>query len=324
MQAETGSQMHAGEQALACLSSPLSFEVLRTLAEGPSDPETLRRAAGSPPTSTMRVYMKTLDEFEIIWRERQKSFPGTVTYTITPSGEKLLEVGGVLQQWLQNAPHGPVSLGTPAAKAAIKALLGGWSSYGIRVLAAKPLKLVDLHGLLPNINYPALERRLNAMRHVGLLERPAQQGRGNANRPTPWMRQAAVPLAVAIGWEQEYLRANAAPVARVDVEAIFLLLARLLKLPRTISGMYRLAVELSDGSVRTFAGVSLTMEEGQVAACAARWENDPDVVVTGSVLAWLRWLIEKDESQMEIEGDRRFVRPLAKGIRDAPHWSEQP
>ena len=52
----------AGAVSLSLLSAPLNVHLLRALEEGPLALIDLRRAVGSPPQSTMRVYSRTLVE----------------------------------------------------------------------------------------------------------------------------------------------------------------------------------------------------------------------------------------------------------------------
>jgi DNA-binding HxlR family transcriptional regulator len=311
----------AGEQALSCLGAPLSFSVLKSLSEeaehilGGDD---LRRAVGSPPMSTMRVYMREMEDLRLILRTREKSFPGTVHCELTPAGEQLLQVGEVLEDWLREAPHGPVSLGTPAAKSHVKALLEGWSVHAVRLLAAKSLSLTEVHRFIPAITYPSLERRLSAMNHAGLLERLKREGRhGNPYRATRWLRRAAAPLAAAIAWERHCVPDLALPIRNADIEALFLMLVPLLKLPQSAWGLCRLDVELKKGEEREFPGVSIGVEGGEIISCTTRWEKKHDLVVSGDPLDWINWIAFKDKDAVAITGDRGLARALAMRTREA-------
>jgi DNA-binding HxlR family transcriptional regulator len=307
----------AGEQALSCLGAPLSFNILKALTERTYDAEGLRRAAGSPPTSTMRLYMREMEDLRVVRRTREKKFRGSGVCEITPAGEQLLRVGEVLDRWLQEAPYGPVSLGTPAAKSNVKALLGGWSAHAIRSLAAKPLRLTELHRFVPWVSYPMLERRLGAMNHVGLIERYQEGGRGTPYKATTWLRRAVAPLAVAIGWEGKCIPELAAPVRRADIEALFLLLVPLLELPQSASGVYRLVVELRDGAQRDFAGVSVGVEDGKVVSCTTRLQAAPTTVISGDPLAWLNWIVFREQKGLTVEGNSRLARSLGTRTRKA-------
>lgn len=315
---EANRALAAGGQALSCLSTPLSFSVLKALSEDVYDGEGLRRAVGSPPVSTMRVYMREMEDLRVILRTREKSFPGTVCCEITPAGEQLIQVGEVLEGWLREAPHGPVSLGTTAAKSHVKALTEGWSVHAIRLLAAKSLSLTEVHRFIPAISYPSLERRLGAMKHAGQLERLKNEGRhGRPYRATRWLRRAVSPLAVAIGWERHCVPDLAIPIRNADIEALFLMLVPLLKLPQSAWGLCRLDVELKKGEEREFPGVSIGVEGGQIISCTTRWEEQHDLVVSGDPLDWINWIAFKDKDAVAITGDRGLARALAMRTREA-------
>jgi DNA-binding HxlR family transcriptional regulator len=311
----------AGEQALSCLGTPLSFSVLKALneeAERILSGDDLRRAVGSPPVSTMRLYMREMEDLGLIVRTREKSFPGTVHCELTPAGEDLLQVGAVLEGWLREAPHGPVSLGTPAAKSHVKALVEGWSVHAVRLLAAKSMSLTEVHRFIPAISYPALERRLSAMNHAGLLERVTREGRhGHPYRATTWLRRAAAPLAAAIGWERHSIPELAVPIRNADAEALFLLLVPLLKMPQSATGHLRLDIELKKGEEREFPGVSIGVQEGQIVSCTTRWEKKQDLVVSGDILGWIDWVAYKKKDAVGITGSTVLARALGMRMREA-------
>jgi len=162
--------MRAGSQALTVLAAPLHVHILRALEEEPKGLVDLHRTVGSPPESTMRLYTRTLQELGVLERERLNEFPTTALYSITPAGESLLKVAGLLQEWLLAAPDGPILLGSMAAKSAVKALAGGWSSKIVRAVAARPLSLTELNMLISKVSYPTLERKLSTMRSSRLVE----------------------------------------------------------------------------------------------------------------------------------------------------------
>lgn len=303
----------AGAAALSLLSAPLNVHLLKALENGPLPLIDLRRAVGSPPQSTMRVYSRQLVDLGPLERQRQASFPGTVEYASTESGKALLGIGAVLEQWLHEAPAGPISLGSTASKSATKALVEGWSTNIIRALAAKPLSLTDLNRLIPRISYPSLERRLGALRLADLVEPYAGEGRGTPYRATPWLRRAVVPLAAGAWWERRYL-AEPPPIGRLDVEAAFLLAIPLIELPGGLSGKCRLAVEIQGGSSPVFAGVMLSVEDGKVTSCSSRLEGEADGWASGSAGSWMRRMSGHD-ADLEVGGDTELVRGVVDSIR---------
>lgn len=303
----------AGATALSLLAAPLNVHLLQALEDGPLPLIDLRRAVGSPPQSTMRVYSRTLVDIGTLERQRQASFPGTVEYGSTESGRALLGIGAILERWLQEAPVGPINLGTTASKSATKALVEGWSTNIIRALAAKPLSLTDLNRLIPRISYPSLERRLGALRLADLVEPYPGEGRGTPYRATPWLRRAIVPLAAGAWWERRHL-AEPPQVGRLDVEAAFLLAIPLIELPADLNGKCRLAVEIQGGSSPVFAGVLICIEEGKVISCSSRLEGEAEGWASGNVGGWMRRMNGQD-GDLEIGGDADLVREIVEAIR---------
>lgn len=293
----------AGSVALSLLAAPLNVNVLRTLEEGPKALLDLRRAVGSPPQSTMRLYSRTLTERGVIDRRRRAEFPGSAEYEITPPGRDLLEVAGVLEEWLRVAPEGPVPIASPSAKSATKALVEGWSTNIVRAIAARPLSLTELNRLIPKVSYPSLERRLGSMRLANLVQPHPGDGRGTPYTATGWLRRAVVPLAAAANWERRNGSHDAQPIGRLDVEAAFLLAIPLIDMPDDFSGRCRLAVEVQGGSSPIVAGVMVSFEEGKVTSCSSRLEGEAESWVSGSPVGWLDRLSGADGRSLELGGD---------------------
>lgn len=310
--------MRPGAQALSTLAVPLNVEVMQALGADPTPLPELRREVGHPPVTTMRSYLRNLMEMGVIERHREDDFPGSVSYKIARPGEKLLAVGEVLGRWLHDAPDGPLELGSTAAKSATKAFVDAWSANIIRALAARPLSLTELDRFIPQVSYPTLERRLTAMRMVGLIE-PASGPNGRVTRyqATPWLRSAVSPLTASVGWERRYLGDKAPAVGRTGIEATFLLAVPLLDLPGDASGTCRLAVELRRGADLEFAGVMVAVEEGQLRSCVSRLEGHPNAWATGGLLDWLRWLRGGNGHQVELGGDVSLANAIADSMRRA-------
>ncbi|HET7574509.1 MAG TPA: winged helix-turn-helix transcriptional regulator [Solirubrobacterales bacterium] len=305
----------AGSTALSLLSGPLNVDILRTLEKEPLGPVDLRRTVGFPPQSTMRVYIRTLAELEVVERRRQNEFPGSVDYVLTDGGTALLEVGRVLQAWLREAPGGEIELGTTAAKTAVKALVEGWSTNIVRALSARALTLTDLNRLIPSVSYPSLERRLTAMRLRGLAERTPGDGRGSPYAASTWMRRAVVPLGAAMAWERRHAPGGTTPIGRLDVEAAFLLAVPLMDLGPQANGRCRLAVELQGGSSPVFAGVSLCIEEGRVVSCVSRLDGEAEAWVSGTPIAWFGRMDGSAAGELELGGDTTLAASVTDALR---------
>lgn len=310
--------MRPGATALSLLCTPLNVHVLKALEEEELALADLNRAVGHPPATTMRAYLKALTDLGVVERRQEVDFPGSVSYSLTEAGRKLLAVAAVLQHWLDSAPDGPIALGSPAAKSAVKALIDGWDAAMIRALAARPFTLTELARLIPSISYPTLERRLAAMRRVGQLEarRNGDGSRGTPYRGTWWLRQAAAPLTAAVAWERRWAPSQTSAIGRIDVEAALLLAVPLLELPEDFSGSCRFAVEMRAESRLEYAGVMVAAESGRLVSCVARMAGDPDAWVTGTALDWFDWVNGHADHQLEFGGDTAVARVLAEALRD--------
>lgn len=304
----------SGTRALGLLARPLNGAILHRLAEGPTRLIDLRRDCGSPAQTTLRAHLKELEALAVVAKQRRNRFPGTLDYELEPPGRELLSVLQALEHWLERAPDQPLAFGTPEAKAATKALIEGWSSTMLRALAAGPLSLTELDGVINGLNYPSLERRLAAMRLAGQVEARRGKGNGTPYSVTDWLRQGIAPLAAAARWERRHLPDDSAPVTRTDVEAAFLLTLPLLRLPAELSGACRMGVEIGNGQKRRLAGAMAYVDGTRVASCNVRLERDADAWATGSVAAWLQAVVRSDIEQLELGGDQRLARAVVKGL----------
>jgi DNA-binding HxlR family transcriptional regulator len=305
----------SGTRALALLAVPLNGTILRCLSEKPKRLIDLRRECGSPAQTTLRAHLQELDDVGALARRRCSDFPGAMECELTGAGQELLLVAAALEHWLQGAPDGALRLGDRAAKAAVKALVDGWSTTMLRALAARPLSLTELDGVIGSLSYPTLQRRLTAMRLAGQVQ--VCSGQGNGTTPygvTEWLRRGIAPLAAAARWERRHIPADSAPVTRIDTEAAFLLTLPLLRLAPELSGSCRLGIELRSGSERRLAGAMAYVEEGRIASCSVRLEGHPDAWVTGSATGWLHAVVDSDADGLELGGDQRLARSLLDGL----------
>lgn len=316
--------MQAGVNGLSLLAVPLNVHLLEALVNGELSLGHLSDAVGHPPASTMRSYLRSLEETEAVERRRQAEFPAAVSYELTPSGRDLLEVERVLQDWLDLAPAGPVQVGTRAAKSAVKALVEGWSAGIVRALAARPFALTELSKLIPTISYPTLERRLTAMRRIGLVEaKRSESGRGTPHSAALWLRQAVAPLTASIEWEQRHRPGQAPALRRIDIEATLLLAVPLLELNPETSAVCRVAVELGNGASADYAGVMVTVEEGHPTSWLARLNGPADAWVSGSVTDWLHWFNGREEERLEFGGQPAVAMALTESLRRKVHPDAQ-
>jgi DNA-binding HxlR family transcriptional regulator len=299
------------------LAAPLNAAIVHTLAEGPKQQVELRRAAGSPAQTTLRAHLKELNEAGVTTKQRRNRFPGVLEFELTEAGQDLLRVVVALERWLKQAPEGPLSLGSPPAKAAVKALAEGWSTTIVRALSAGPLTLTELDRVIGLLNYPSLERRLAAMRLANQIEAKPGNGRGTPYAVTHWLRRGVAPLAAAARWERRHRTQETKPFSRIDAEATFLLTVPLLRLSNDVSGSCRLAVEISDGKKAGLAGAMVNVDTGRITFCATRLQGCPDAWASGSPSAWLAALISADVDRLELGGDGRLARYLLDGLHGA-------
>lgn len=308
--------MRAGATVLSLLSVPLNVQVLKALEDEELALADLSQAVGHPPATTMRSYLKTLADLGVVERRQEGGFPGTVAYSLARPGERLLDVASALQGWLEEAPNGPIVLGDPAAKSAVKALVEGWSATIVRVLAARPLALTELAKLIASISYPTLERRLAAMRRIGQLQarRDDRGSRGTPYEVSPWLRRAAAPLVAAVAWEREWAPAQTKALSRIDVEALFLLAIPMLDLPEELSGRCRLAVEMRSSPQPEYAGATVTVEAGRPRAWVARVEGDADAWAGGTAGSWVGWMSGSPDRPLETGGDGALARAIVEAL----------
>jgi DNA-binding HxlR family transcriptional regulator len=312
--AENGAR--AGTRALILLSAPINVHVLDALAGGVRSLADLRRAAGSPPQTTMRGHLRTLTETGVIAKRRQNDFPGALDYELTAVGRELVLVTETLRSWLTASPERPLGLGSVAAKGAIKALVDGWGTCMLRALAAGPLSLTELDSLISSFNYPSLERRLGAMRSAGQVVAAPGRGRGTPYTVTDWLRRAVAPIAAAARWERQNVAPATAPITRLDAEAAFLLAVPLLGPAAELRGACRLAVEVPNGSGSRPAGVLVAVEGGRVTSCTARLEGHADAWISGSAPDWFRAVIEHDTARLDRGGERALTGAIVDGLHE--------
>jgi DNA-binding HxlR family transcriptional regulator len=304
----------AGAFGLSLLADPLNVEILDALKDGHLPLPDLRRAVGAPPQTTLRNRLRVLAEAGAVDRHQEDGFPGHVSYELTQSGRALAGTARILAAWLTAAPESPLKIGSPAARSAVKALVGGWSTNVLRALAAKPLSLTELDRVITGINYPALERRLDAMRLTGQVV--AVQA--NGSRPysvTRWLREGVAPLVAAVGWERRAILGTPA-LNRLDVEALFLLAIPMLRLSGAPDGACRLEVQLAGKKSSEAAGVVITIKGGRATSCRASLQGQAPNWTSGTTAAWLSALGGHDQTGIAMGGDPRLSEALISGFQE--------
>jgi DNA-binding HxlR family transcriptional regulator len=309
--------MRVGARVLGLLAVPLNGMIVRALGDGPMFQADLRSELGNPAETTLRGHLVRLEELGAVRRKMRVDGTSSVRSELTEKGVDLLAATRALEDWLSRAPQGPVQLGTVQAKGAVKALLGGWDSTLLRALAARPLTLTQLDRLIGAFSYPALERRLTAMRSTGLAESTANNG-GTPYTVTPWTRQGVGPIIAAALFER--LHFEDVPMSNsIDIEAAFLLATPISTLPPDADGVCSLVAETGNGSQTSngrHAGVEVAVDRGRIESCVTRLEPNPRNWAMGSTIAWLEALVHGRPRQLRIGGDRRLALSLIQGMHE--------
>ena len=266
-----------------------------------------------PAQTTLRTQLRRLERLKAIERRRRDRFPGALEYELSSPGRELLDVALMLERWLDRAPSGPLQLGDAGAKTAVKALVEAWSSAMLLALASGPLSLTELDQAVGSLSYPAIERRLTALRVAGLVESHAGDGRGTPYVLTRWAREATGPIAVATRWNLRHLPLGDRRIEPADAETLFILPAPLLSLPASAFGSCRLAIEPPRGHRPSLSGAVLTFKQGRVCASTSRLEEEAVAWAHASASGWLDALAGPDATEIEMGGDA----PLALAVLEA-------
>lgn len=208
----------AGSRALSTFVRVLSAEVLRAHRGGALTRPELERRLGRPPATSLRLAVANLGELGALARDRHRP----VTTGLTSSGRDLLAVADALDSWLARSPSGPFALGDQTARDTIGALVAGWESTVVRVLAERPRGLAELSSNVAGHSYPALKRRLARMRTAALVTPVEDRARSPLHAATPLLRHAVHPIGLAVRWERCHLP-DAVPLEERDLEAVVLL-----------------------------------------------------------------------------------------------------
>ena len=301
-------RIRAGGTVLSLIAGPLSVPILRAHLDGPLRLPELRERIGGAAQTTLRGQVGNLREIGALERHVRTGMPYTVENELTEAGRGVLAVAEVVEAWLAKSPQGPIALGSESSKGALRALVGGWGSTTLRALAARPLSLTELSSIISDHSYPALERRLSAMRAARLLE-PTPGGSKGA-KPygvTEWTRLAVAPIVAAGRCECEHLAEKTAPLTRIDIEAAFLLAVPLVHLEVTRAGSCLLAVDTGttgDGRSRDrVAGVHVGIEDGDVVSCISRLEQEPSTWALGTGGSWVEAILEGRVGRLRLGGE---------------------
>jgi hypothetical protein len=232
----------------------------------------------------------------------------------------MLAVPEALEAWLAQCPNGPIPVEDEHVKVAVKALAEGWSSTLMRALALAPCSLTELSGLIPEVSYPSLERRIRWMRASGQIAALPKGARGTPYEPTDWLRRSVAPLCVAGRCERRHLE-RTPPITDVEIEAAFLLALPLVRLPEAVDGTCLLASRADGDDLAgdsALAGTTVEVRGGEVAACSVEWEGEPRTWAIGTSDAWLDAVIDGRMEDLRIGGaDPQLACDLSRALNFA-------
>jgi DNA-binding HxlR family transcriptional regulator len=235
---------------------------------------------------------------------------------IAPTGEEVLFITFVIEQWLQKAPGGAMGIDSERARKAIPALAAGWSSAIVHALAVQPRTVTELERLIEGIGPAGLRRRLEAMREVGLVDARPSDGEGALYVVTDFLRAAIAPLAAGARFEHRYAPAETPGIEPLDVEVAFLLSLPLLRLPASAGGLSRLVVDVPVHGEPIPTGAMALVEHGQIASISTELREECDALLEGPPTAWLDAVIEPLSSRLLPEGDEDLSAAVLAGLHD--------
>jgi DNA-binding HxlR family transcriptional regulator len=316
-EATAATGFRAGEQILTVLATPLNVMILRALQRRPMRLAALRQATGLPAQTTLRGHLTSLTEIGVVSKRPTAQMPYAVENELTPMGASVIRVAEHLEGWLRHAPVGSISLESGSARGVVKAFVDGWGSTMLRGLAANPMSLTELDRLIPELSYPALERRLSSMRMAGLIEARPGSGGGTPYGVTEWARRGVLPLATAADCESRCLGEGAPGVTRIDIEAAFMLVTPLVALEPGSHGRCRLEVQAPKDHSRGAVEVGVEVAAGRVVACDSGAEASSGSYAKGSVGRWFKAITEGTANLLSFGGSRRLGEDLVNGLHAA-------
>ncbi len=310
-------QFRSGGYVLSLFSKVLHGLVLRALSGGPLRLAELRRRVGGPAQSTLRGNLDNLIGMGALEKRQSNGRVNMADNALTPLGAEMLSVADAVEAWLARAPDGPLHLESEMGKATIKALVSGWDSTMLRALAVRPFSLTELDNLISAYSYPALERRLAAMRLAGFVTPLPGNGGATPYAVSDWLRRAMAPLLAAIRCERRHLADGTAPLTRIDVESILLLALPLVELDSDIAGTSQLAIYGGEDSDWRSAGVRISVRAGRIVRCTSKLETEAESWVRGSAADWLDALVCGASQQLEVSGNRAVTQEMVDGAHRA-------
>ncbi len=259
--------MRAGAQLLMMATDPINRGILRTALEHPVEVE-----------------------------------PGR-SFRVSSGGREALFVAFVVERWLQSAPHGPVPFDGPEAEWTVATLAESWSATVVHMLAREPMTLTELDAAIEGVGRRAVRRHLEAMQSTGQVEALTESGEA-IYALTDWARAGIAPLIASARLERRNPMEGMAPIDALDVDAGFRLSLPLLTLPKELSGMCRLGLNLDETQRSAMTGVTARIEEGRVVSCHDGLDIKANAWAAATAADWLDTVVEPDAKRVRTGGDR--------------------
>jgi hypothetical protein len=184
----------------------------------------------------------------------------------------------------------------------------------VHALAREPLTFPELHDMTEGLSRRALKRHLWAMQGSGQVEALPVGDGATIYAATDWLRAGIAPLIASARLERRAPKEDMAPIDALDVEAGFRLSLPLIELPKELSGVCRLGLNLDETETSSLTGVTAHIEQGRVVSCAAGLTEKADAWTAASASNWLDTVIEPDAKRVRSGGDRWLARALLDGL----------
>jgi DNA-binding transcriptional ArsR family regulator len=235
------------------------------------------------------------------------------TFRVSSGGREALFVAFVVERWLQNAPHGPVDIDGPSSEGTVAAFAEGWSATVVHMLAREPMTLGELDGAIDELGRRRLKRHLDAMLAARQVE-ALGAGSEAIYALTDWARAGIAPLIASARLERRNPMEGMAPIDALDVDAGFRLSLPLVTLPKELSGVCRLGLNLEEDESVALTGVTARIEEGRVVSCEDGLDAPANAWATATAADWLDTVIEPDAKRVRTGGDRWLASALVAGL----------
>ena len=182
-------------------------------------------------------------------------------------------------------------------------------------MAARPLSLTELDGVITTLSYPAIERRLASLRLVAQIEAVYTDGRRTPYAVTDWLREGVAPLTAAARWEHVHAAAETPAFDQLDAEAALLLAAPLIRLPAGSPGTCRITVVNGEGNAS--GGAMICVDERGFVSSGTQRRGDTDAWALGPATAVLSALVEPSRTALGLGGDRKLARNILDQLHNA-------